>query len=541
MNKLLKIFNRDISLNQLILLVSLFWSAFANNSFYASILQVYPLSVTKWSFLAAVVFGAFSLIMLLLCISCTRKTCKPILIILLISSAFVAYFMDAYNVMINVDVVRNTLNSDSREINDLFSMKLIFYVVMLGLLPSLFVWRAKIAPQPFKKAIFTRLKIIIMLLMLNVALFLWHGAAFASFFREHKEIRYYANPANYIYAVTKVAVRSLQASSWWSGNGEIIKIGEDAKLILPRTKPKLIMFVVGETVRADRFSLNGYQRQTNPLLAKHDVVSFADVTSCGTSTNISLPCMFSNFGVDNFDGGVAKNTENVLDILKRLGVAVLWRDNNSSSKGVADRVDYVDYRFEPLNKICDKGECRDIGMLDSDLQKYIDAKNGDVLIVLHQMGNHGPAYYKRYPDAFERFTPACQTNELAECSLDEIGNAYDNAVLYTDYFLGEAIKFLQHNEPKFEVAMIYVGDHGESLGENGLYLHGIPNFIAPLTQRKVPLIAWIGAENTHNKAIMASLNRHKNKAITHDYMFHTILGMIAVETKLYNEKLDLTR
>jgi lipid A ethanolaminephosphotransferase len=436
--------------------------------------------------------------------------------------------------MINVDVVRNTLMSDSREINDLMSVKLFAYVGLLGLLPALFVWKVKIVTQPFKQALFARLKLIALLFAVNLVVFLYYGAAFASFFREHKEIRYYANPANYIYAITKVGVRSLQIVG-----GEVKKIGGDARLPTPRTKPKLAIIAVGETVRNDRFSLNGYQRETNPLLAKRKVVSFPDVISCGTSTNISLPCMFSNLGVDNFDSSTAKNTENVLDILKRVGIAVLWRDNNSSSKGVADRVDYVDYRFEPLNKICDNDECRDVGMVDADLQKYIDKAKGDVLIVLHQMGNHGPAYYKRYPDKFEKFKPACKTNDLAACSLDEIGNAYDNAVLYTDYFLDETIKFLQANEPKFEVAMVYVGDHGESLGENGLYLHGMPNFIAPLTQRKVPLIIWLGEHYLRIK--IEQLEQRKAEPLTHDNIFHTILGMMQVETKLYNPKLDILK
>jgi lipid A ethanolaminephosphotransferase len=533
MSKISKIFGGSIGLNRLIFIISLFWIVFANNSFYHSLLQTYPTSTTPLGFLAAVTFGAFSLIMLLLCISCTRRTYKPILITLLISSAFVAYFMDSYNVMINVDIVRNTLMSDSREINDLMSMKLCGYVGLLGVLPALFVWKVKIVTQPFKQALFARLKLIILLFAVNLVVFLYYGAAFASFFREHHEIRYYANPANYIYAVTKVAVRGLQTTG-----GEIKKIGEDAHST-KHNKPKLLIVVVGETVRNDRFSLNGYVRDTNPLLRKRKVVSFTDVTSCGTSTNVSLPCMFSNLGVDNFDGAVASHTEDLLDVLQHAGVAVLWRDNNSSSKGVADRVDYVDYRFKPLNQVCDHDECRDVGMIDASLQTYIDSKTGDVLIVLHQMGNHGPAYYKRYPDEFEKFKPACKTNDLAACSADEIGNAYDNAVLYTDYFLDETIKFLQANEPKFEVAMVYVGDHGESLGENGIYLHGMPNFIAPLTQRKVPLIIWLG-ENYQGIKIEQLVQR-KAEPLTHDNIFHTILGMMAVETKLYNPKLDILR
>ena len=108
------------------------------------------------------------------------------------------------------------------------------------------------------------------------------------------------------------------------------------------------------------------------------------------------------------------------------------------------------------------------------------------------MGNHGPAYFKRYPKEFEKFKPACQTAELSECSDEEIGNAYDNAILYTDYFLSQVVQLLKQNEQKFEASMLYISDHGESLGENNLYLHGMPYMLAPSEQTDVPVIVWAG-------------------------------------------------
>jgi lipid A ethanolaminephosphotransferase len=529
-----KLFNKDfsISTNQLILIIALFWSLFANNSFYKALLHDYPFNAEIATFLASVIFGAFSLIVLVLGLICVHKATKPILIFLLISSASLAYFMDIYNVMINTDIVRNSMMTDNREVYDLLSIKLFIYVLLLGIIPAWFVWRLPIKRQTFAKALFHRTRLLLLLLIINLATFLYHGAAFASFFREHHSIRYYANPANYIYAVTKVMVRSFQSSGV-----ELTKIGEDAHFSRSHDKRKLVIMVAGETVRDDRFSLNGYARETNPLLASRALVSFKDVTSCGTSTNVSLPCMFSNLGEQGYDAGTAKNTEDLLDVLHHAGVKVLWRDNNSSSKGVADRVEYVDFREPNLNKVCDE-ECRDVGMLGG-LQQFIDTQKSDIFIVLHQMGNHGPAYYKRYPKEFEKFKPTCQTNDLNACSIDEINNAYDNAILYTDYFLDETIKLLEKNDDEFEVAMVYLGDHGESLGENGLYLHGVPNFIAPKEQRKVPFIIWYGED--FKPSSVAELQQIATTPVSHDNLFHTMLGMMQIDSQVYNSKLDLTR
>ncbi|KPK27157.1 MAG: hypothetical protein AMJ66_11390, partial [Betaproteobacteria bacterium SG8_40] len=198
------------------------------------------------------------------------------------------------------------------------------------------------------------------------------------------------------------------------------------------------------------------------------------------------------------------------------------------SKGVADRVSYADYRHPELNPVCDDIECRDMGLL-SGLQDYVDSQTGDILIVLHQMGNHGPAYFKRYPPEFERFRPACKSEDLSLCTLEEIGNAYDNAILYTDHFLAATIDFLQKNTPRFETAMIYIGDHGESLGEDGLYLHGVPYILAPDEQIDVPLIIWAGESSDIdiNSAIAA-----KDKINSHDAISGALLSLFEVESSL---------
>jgi len=297
-----------------------------------------------------------------------------------------------------------------------------------------------------------------------------------------------------------------------------------------------VIVVVGETARAENFSLNGYQRKTNPLLEKEQVYSFKHFQSCGTSTAISVPCMFSHLDSSHFTVQKGRYQENLLDVLHHAGVNVLWRDNNSDSKDVAVRVDYEDFKTKNSNPVCDT-ECRDIGML-SGLQDYIDSKSdGDIIILLHQMGNHGPDYYRRYPADFEKFKPACQSDLLENCNEKEIVNAYDNAILYTDYFLSQVISFLKNNSNNFETIMVYVSDHGESLGESGVYLHGLPNFMAPDVQRDVGVIFWIG-DNVEdiNKKTLAEKTENK---YSHDHLFHTILGLFEINSSVYNRNMDI--
>jgi lipid A ethanolaminephosphotransferase len=249
--------------------------------------------------------------------------------------------------------------------------------------------------------------------------------------------------------------------------------------------------------------------------------------------------MFSNLGRAQFNQSDVARRDNALDVLARAGVSVLWRDNNSSSKGVADRVTYQDFKTPELNPRCEDGECRDEGMLHG-LQEYIEAQKGDILIVLHQMGNHGPAYYKRYPKSFERFTPVCRTNDLGSCSSEELNNAYDNAVLYTDDFLAKVIALLKNNDGNFETAMFYVSDHGESLGEWGMYLHGAPYMIAPDYQKHVPAVIWLGSAIEHD-VDMASMEERRQRRWSHDNVFSTLLGFFEASSQSYVSEMDIIK
>ena len=539
MNDFLQRLMKPVSQYRLIVAAALFFALFNNVSFFANVLDTYPLSFAN-SFYLLSLFGVLAgVVTLLLALTASRYTTKPLLILLLMVSSFSAYFMDSYHVVIDSGMVQNIVETNMEESLDLFSFKLVVYVLFLGLLPSLYVYKVPVRYRSLRKELVTKFKAVgISLAMIGFFLFAF-SQFYTSFFREHKPLRYYTNPTYWIYSVGHYLGTTTKG-----GPVEVKCIGSDACIASEadnEEEKELVILVVGEAARADRFSLNGYERETNPLLKQEaDLVNFSHMASCGTSTAVSVPCMFSLYGKDAYDYDKGVSTENILDVLVHTNkIDILWRDNNSDSKGVALRVPFEDYRTPQNNTVCDT-ECRDEGMLVG-LDQYIAAHKGkDILIVLHMMGNHGPAYYKRYPKSFETFTPVCETNQLEACTPESIGNAYDNAIRYTDAFLSKVVNFLKPYSKEHETAMFYISDHGESLGENGLYLHGMPYFMAPDSQTHVASMMWFGGEIKED-IDMEKLRSYSDRAFTQDNLFHSLLGLFEVETELYDPKMDMLR
>lgn len=519
-----------ITQTKLILYTSIFFVLFDNLAFFQHVITVYPINAKNIWFLASLTGGLTGFTMLVFTLVSSRYTTKPILIFFLLISSLASYFMNNYNVVIDHIMIQNLLQTNLAESSDLITARLLYCFLFLGVLPALLVVWMKIEPTSLKRAIIVKIRDVILCLLIIFGLILLFSKFYTSFFREHKPLRYYTNPSYYIYSAGKYINRT-----YFKKKVHIRPLGEDANNVANDPDRELIILVIGEAVRADRLSLNGYQLETNPLLAKEDVISFTNVHSCGTSTSYSIPCMFSIYPRDEYSDSKGASNENLLDVLTHAKVNVLWRDNNSDSKGVADRVQYQDYKLRQLNPVCDV-ECRDVGMLVG-LQEYIDNhKDGDILIVLHQMGNHGPAYYKRYPASFEKFTPVCRTSQFDECTQEEISNAYDNAILYTDYFLTQTIELLKENSDRFETAMVYMSDHGESLGEYGVYLHGLPYSIAPESQTHIGSIFWFGDSF---KIDRQALREKSNKPYSHDNLLHTMLGLLEVKTSIYDKSLDI--
>jgi lipid A ethanolaminephosphotransferase len=277
-------------------------------------------------------------------------------------------------------------------------------------------------------------------------------------------------------------------------------------------------------------------------LADQDIINFTDVSSCGTATAVSVPCLFSKFTRDDFDHSKGERYQNLLDVVSHAQYDVLWLDNNSGCQGVCERINYIDLAHSDDPKYCQGGNCVDEILLDG-LQERVDMvskKNKDQFIVLHQKGNHGPTYHRRYPDKFGVFQPICETNQLRSCSQQEVVNAYDNAILYTDYFLDRTIDFLKKNSEKYNTAMVYFSDHGESLGESNVYLHGLPYIIAPEYQKKVPFILWLSDEYQQNyKLSKACVAKRSADKLSHDNIFSSVLGLLAIETQVRDSQLDI--
>ena len=292
--------------------------------------------------------------------------------------------------------------------------------------------------------------------------------------------------------------------------------------------------VLGETARADNFSLTGYARPTNAALADRDVTFFSNVTSCGTDTASSVPCMFSDLGADRFSLDAASRRENVLDVLRSTGVQVGWVDNNSGCKGVCDRVESVNVSRDPG---CPDGQCQD-EVLVAALKQRLPRVQSDTLLILHQQGSHGPAYFKRYP-APGRFQPTCMTNRIQDCPREALINTYDNTIDYTSRVLAMAIDLLASDQER-DTVLLYVSDHGESLGERGIFLHGLPRILAPHEQSHVPMLLWMSA-GAKGRLVPAGecLRALQPRALSHDNLFHTLLGAFGVEANVYRASLDI--
>jgi len=443
-------------------------------------------------------------------------------------------------------MIVNVLHTDARETRDLLSLRLFLTLALLGGLPSWWLWRRPLAHRKLLPSLGLNLMSFVLGMALAVALAMSSFAELASTMRNHKELRYMINPMTAFWSLGTVAVESQQAP-----HGPAQVLGTDARLT-PRAaagKPPLFMLVVGETARAANFSLNGYARNTNPELARLEVLSFRAVSACGTSTAASLPCMFSPLGREAF-GSQKGAQENLLDVLQRAGLAVLWLDNQSGCKGLCERIPNgmagtPAAGAAPLpDGLCDGEECLDAALLHG-LDHRIAALDParvarGVVLVLHQMGSHGPAYFKRSPAAAKPFLPECRSNALQQCPREQVLNAYDNTIAYTDHVLAGLIAWLKTQQARFDTSLLYVSDHGESLGENKLYLHGMPYAVAPQEQTQVPLILWLPEPSAQAAGVSrACLAQRLDQPLSHDHLFHTTLGLMGVQTQVRRSDWDL--
>lgn len=503
-----------------------FWAALLEGRSFAE-LPTWRLAVGTFVALAALhylVLGLFA----------TRRLIRPLLSVLVFVSVLVGYYMNHYGVVIDPPMLRNVMQTDWREASELLTPDLGLHV-LLALLPVAVIWRVQLRSRTPRAALIRRGTSLGAALLIGVVALLACFQDFGSAMREHKAMRYQLTPGNVLWSGGRILAGQAR-------NANVPRDPPEAAhrvLLTAARKPTLLVMVVGETARAANFGLNGYARMNTPELAALDVINFPNVTSCGTSTEVSVPCMFSPFGRADYDEDRIRNHESLLHLVDRAGLKVSWLDNQSGCKGVCSGLDVVDLGGAQVAGLCEGGHCMDEILVHA-LRDKVAAGQGDRMIVMHQLGNHGPAYFRRYPQAFEKYAPACANNDLGACSQQEVVNAYDNAIAYTDHVLGQTIAYLKTLQDRYDVAMIYVSDHGESLGEHGLYLHGVPYAIAPKEQTSVPMVWWLPQETARNLNVdLACLRTQSQQAASHDNLFSSVLGLLNIDTPRYKKERDL--
>jgi lipid A ethanolaminephosphotransferase len=521
----------------LTLLVSAFLLATANTAFFARVsahLAESPALIP----LAGVM--AFAAILFCIAVFTLPWLVRPLLALSLVLGAVASHFQDRLGVVIDREMLQNALNTTGNESRHLFTTDFVLHLVIFGLVPAGLVFWVKIKPMRW----WVRLLNYPLTIALAVAVFfgalMVDSRTFASMFRERRDISSAVIPTTPIVGAVRLAKLKLITNQLVAA-----PIGQDAvkgPRIAAAGKPLLTLIVVGETSRAANWSLGTYDRPTNPELAQRDIVYLDKVRSCGTSTAVSMPCMFAHYGIENHSETEARSNQNLLDIFAKTGFDVKWYDNNTGSLGIAARVPETRFTATDDPIACASGECTDAVFLPT-LDKALAEITKDTVIVYHQIGSHGPAYYLRYPEDFRPFPDDCRSADFGKCTPEQILNAYDNTIAYTDQFLATLIDRLAA-QAHLAASMLFVSDHGESLGENGLYLHAAPYFMAPDLQTQVPMVLWtspsyraaMGLDQDCVKARAASLAGQ----VTHDSFFHTLLGLADVTTGLHNPDLDLT-
>ena len=531
-------FTITATVEPVLLVASAFFALAANRSFFAAALRGHEAGApSTWGFALAVTALLVALHFVLLGLACNRWTLRVVLAPLIVTSALASYFMARFSVFFDTTMMRNLLHTDVAEARELWSPALLPHLALYAAAPLVLLWRVRVVRTPLARAALVRAGWLLAALAVCVAALLAVFQPFASLMRNHREVRYLITPANLVVSLITVVGRETRAAA-----APRQAIGLDAKPgpgWAMRRKPLVVVLVVGETARAASWGLNGYARQTTPQLTTLPVINFPQVTSCGTNTEVSLPCMFAPRGRRDYDEARIRGSESLLHVLARAGVAVHWRDNQSGCKGVCDGLSNDSVQALSAPGLCsDAGQCLDEGLLHG-VERRLATAQGTHLLVLHQLGNHGPSYFRRYPPAFARFVPACNNDDLSQCTRQEIVNAYDNAVLYTDHVLAQLIAQLASHADRVDSLLLYVSDHGESLGEGGLFLHGMPYAIAPDVQTHVPMMMWLSAGAAGSLGLdSACLQRQARAPLTHDNLFHTLLGLFDVRTDLYEPRLD---
>ena len=436
-----------------------------------------------------------------------RSFGKWILVLFFITNAIAIYFINTYGIIIDKSMIGNILNTNYEESSSFISFSLFIYVILLGVFPSILIFKIKykkVKLKPFLIQVSIALVFLLTLVYVNATNWLWID-------KNSKSLGALVMPWSYVVNTNRYFIHKNQKSK-----KQILL--KDATI--KDNEKSVTILVIGESARSNNFSLYGYTKNTNPLLSKIENVHHFNAESCATYTTAGVKCILDH-----------KETTKLYEILPnylyRNNVDVIWRTTNWGEPTVNTNI-YQDR--EKFKNICEREKYDyDEVLLTNLKERILASKKTKILIVLHTSTSHGPTYYKKYPAQFEEFTPVCKSVVLADCTQDELMNAYDNTILYTDYILASLINELKQLDA-YKSAMIFISDHGESLGENNLYMHGIPKSIAPKEQLDIPFIVWTSDDTKKLK---------NNKLLSQHNVFHSVLDFLNIESPIYDKKMSV--
>jgi len=532
---------KTFSYNQLVLILAVYFALPLNLPVYEKLAQIFTESAQiHWGFVISIpLFFLFALNFIFQIFSWPYLF-KPFFALLLIISSILSFVGFQYGTIVDRDMLVNVLETNSSEASSYLTVYSVLWFVFLGVLPALWLLFTPIRKETGVWRFLGKKGLSMLVSLLAVALIAaLYYQNYSSVGRNNSSLKKMIIPTHFIYSSV-----GLVKQRYFTKPMVYKMIGTDAqqKTIAtdsPDQKPTLVFFVLGETARVQNYQYFGYPRDTNAYTQPFQPIFFKDVASCGTATAISVPCMFSNMTRDNFDRNRADNQDNVLDILQRAGISLLWKENDGGDKGVAKNIPLKELARDKREGLCDGDTCYDIAMLEN-LDQEIADQNGNRMIFMHIIGSHGPTYFKRYPKEMAVYQPDCPRADIENCSVEQIVNTYDNTIRYTDYVLAQLMTKLESLQEDYNTALIYISDHGESLGENGMFLHGMPYNLAPDYQTQVPLLVWMSQGFSQSKGIDVDCLRSKtNLPYSHGNLFHSLLGVMDVSTEAYETSLDL--
>jgi lipid A ethanolaminephosphotransferase len=460
-----------------------------------------------------------TLVFLALLALVSQRILKPFCMVAAVANAVAVYFVSTYHVVLDATMMGNVVNTNFAESSEYLHPSLFAYLLVLGAIPCWLLTRIRIRPC-------SRLRLAVVAVSGILVALLWAVAASSTWLwidQNSKRLGGMVMPWAYLINLGRYEAPRVLAS--------------DEQVLLPpatflSNRKTVVILVIGEAARAKDFSLYGYERPTNPLLSSAGVVTLKNATACATYTTASLRCILSH--VDS-ESPLSRSYEPLTSYLQRSGVDVIWRSRNFGEPAM--KVGTYE-KADDLQRTCTGEDCAYDGVLLTGLEKKIEASHSNrVLVVLHQSGSHGPAYYSKYPPGFERFKPVCKSVDLGKCTREELVNAYDNTILYEDSFLYRTIGVLKSLHDTAAL-LIYVSDHGESLGEHGLYLHGIPFSMAPEVQKDIPFLLWMSDEFVQERALspqrLAAQTAHSQRDV-----FHTVMGAFSMRSAVYLGNFDI--